>query len=136
MGMGQLFQSFLGLIIGILVLLIPFALGWIGAGDVKFFGVLGALTGVAKLPRIFFYSALVAGVIALGYLIFGLSKSTRFRELWADTKIAILSLGQVLPAPVRQRTRDRDNSVPWGVAFAVGTIIAYYIDESGRWAGF
>jgi len=136
MGMGQLFQSFLGLIIGILVLLIPFALGWIGAGDVKFFGVVGALTGVAKLPRIFFYSALVAGVIALGYLIFGLSKSTRFRELWADTKIAILSLGQVLPAPVRQRTRDRDNSVPWGVAFAVGTIIAYYIDESGRWAGF
>jgi hypothetical protein len=26
--------------------------------------------------------------------------------------------------------------VPWGVAFAVGTIIAYYFDDKGTWAGF
>ena len=136
MGNTRLLQSILGLVVGIVALLFPFALGWIGAGDVKFFGVVGALLGVSKLPRVFFYSALVAGAIALGYLVFGLSKSTRFKELWTDTKIAVLSLGQVLPAPVHQRTRNRDNSVPWGVAFAVGTIIAYYIDDTGRWAGF
>lgn len=136
MGMSHLLQSFGGFAVGILVLLLPFALGWIGAGDVKFFGVLGALLGVSKLPRVFFYSALVAGVIALGYLVFGLSKTTRFWDLWTDTKIAIMSFGHILPAPVHQRTRNQDNSVPWGVAFALGTIIAYYIDDAGRWAGF
>jgi len=26
--------------------------------------------------------------------------------------------------------------VPWGVAFAAGTIFAYYVDHNGRWAGF
>ena len=134
--MSHLLQSLGGFVVGILVLLLPFALGWIGAGDVKFFGVLGALLGVTKLPRVFFYSALVAGVIALGYLVSGRSKTTQFSDLWADTKIAIMSFGHILPAPVYQRTRIEDNSVPWGVAFALGTIIAYYIDDAGRWAGF
>jgi hypothetical protein len=27
-------------------------------------------------------------------------------------------------------------SVPWGVAIGAGTIIAYYVDPLGRWAGF
>jgi hypothetical protein len=27
-------------------------------------------------------------------------------------------------------------SVPWGVAIAAGTIMAYYLDPSGTWAGF
>ncbi len=64
------FKVFLGIVVGIAVLILPFALGWIGAGDVKFFGVVGALLGVSWLPRVFFYSALVAGVIAIGYLVF------------------------------------------------------------------
>jgi len=44
-GGSHFFQSILGLVIGIIVLLVPFACGWIGAGDVKFFGVIGALLG-------------------------------------------------------------------------------------------
>ena len=63
-GANQLLQSVVGLVAGIVILLLPFALGWIGAGDVKFFGVVGALFGVSWLPRVFFYSALVAGLIA------------------------------------------------------------------------
>ena len=56
-GSTYIVQSLLGFVIGILVLLPPFALGWIGAGDVKYFGVVGALLGISMLPRVFFYSA-------------------------------------------------------------------------------
>lgn len=132
---GLLVQSLLGFIVGVAVLLVPFAMGWIGAGDVKFFGVAGSLLGVSWLPRVFFYSAIAAGVIAVVYLAVGGGRFTLFKQTVADLKIAVLSMGQVLPEPVQKRSKEQ-GSVPWGVAFAVGMIIAYYIDPSGQFAGF
>jgi len=135
-GLGALMQSVSGFLVGIGILLLPFALGWIGAGDVKFFGVVGALLGLSWLPRVFFYSALVAGIIALLYLVAGFASSSSFKAFWLDIKTAVLSLGHVLPDPVHIRSKQSGGSVPWGVAFAAGTIIAYYGDPSGNWAGF
>jgi len=135
-GSGTLIQSMLGFLVGTAVLILPFALGWIGAGDVKLFGVVGALLGVSWLPRVFFYSALVAGTIALGYFAFGLASFSRFKAFWLDIKTTVLSFGHLLPDPVYVRTNGSGGSVPWGVAFAAGTIIAYYADPNGRWAGF
>lgn len=135
-GADYLVQSMLGLVVGIAVLVLPFALGWIGAGDVKFFGVVGAILGINWLPRVFFYSALIAGVIAVGYLACGLASFSRIKSFWLDIKTAVLSMGHVLPDPVYAGRRGSGGSVPWGVAFAAGTIIAYYIDPDGQWAGF
>ena len=53
-GFSQFSHSLLGFIVGITVFIVPFALGWMGAGDVKYFGVVGALLGVGWLPRVFF----------------------------------------------------------------------------------
>jgi len=136
LGDGRWLQSVSGFVAGIAVLVLPFALGWIGAGDVKFFGVVGALLGISWLPRVFFYSALVAGVIAVGYLAVGLASFARLKSNWLEVKLAFLSMGNVLPQPVHARNRGGDASVPWGVAFAAGTIIAYYLDPRGKWAGF
>jgi len=133
-GFDPLFHSILGFLIGIAVLFLPFALGWMGAGDVKCFGVMGALLGVGWLPRIFFYSALSAGSIALLYTIFGHFNLARAKQLWIDAKIALMSMGRVLPDGIAVSKSDR--SVPWGVAFGIGTLMAYYIDYKGRWAGF
>jgi prepilin peptidase CpaA len=135
-GPSHLMQSIAGFAVGIAVLILPFAFGWMGAGDVKYFGVIGALLGASWLPRVFFYSALVAGLIAFVYLAFGLARFSRFKQSWLDLKVAVLSMGHVLPDSVQKRTREHGDSVPWGVAFAAGTIIAYYVDPNGRWAGF
>jgi len=135
-GTDYLVQSMLGLVVGIAVLVPPFALGWIGAGDVKFFGVVGAILGLNWLPRVFFYSALIAGIIAVGYLAFGLASFFRVKSFWLEIKTAVLSMGHVLPDPVFACQRAGGGSVPWGVAFAAGMIIAYYIDPNGQWAGF
>jgi prepilin peptidase CpaA len=135
-GFNFLIGSIVGFLVGVAVLVLPFALGWIGAGDVKFFGVVGALLGVAWLPRVFFYSALVAGAIAVAYLVAGLASVARLRVVWTDIKNVVFSYGHVLPDPVYARNSHGGASVPWGVAFAAGMIIAYYIDPTGRWAGF
>lgn len=134
-GYEHLLSSLSGFLVGIAVLIVPFAMGWIGAGDVKFFGVVGALLGISLLPRVFFYSALVAGAIAVTYFAIGLASISRLVSFWTDIKAAFLTLGRVLPDPVYLRSRG-SGSVPWGVAFAIGTLVAHYIDPTGHWAGF
>lgn len=135
-GLAQFSHSLLGFIGGIAVFIVPFALGWMGAGDVKYFGVVGALLGVEWLPRVLFYSILAAGVFAVGYVAIGHFNSGRLKDAWTDCKLAIISLGRVLPDSIGKRTAKGADSVPWGVAIGAGTLVAYYIDPTGRWAGF
>jgi Flp pilus assembly protein protease CpaA len=135
-GFAQFSHSLLGFIGGIAVFIVPFALGWMGAGDVKYFGVVGALLGVEWLPRVLFYSILAAGVFAVGYVTIGRFNSGFFKDAWIDCKLAILSLGRVLPDSIGKRTAKGADSIPWGVAIGAGTLVAYYFDSTGRWAGF
>src|SRR5690349_11997476 len=65
LGASELYASLLGVAAGMGVLLIPFSLGWVGAGDVKFFGAIGAIFGLSWIPRLFVYSALLGGGVAL-----------------------------------------------------------------------
>ena len=137
-GFAQFSHSLLGFIGGIAVFIVPFALGWMGAGDVKYFGVVGALLGVEWLPRVLFYSILAAGVFGVGYVAIGRfdSSSGFLKDAWTDCKLAVLSLGRVLPESIGKRTAKGADSVPWGVAIGAGTLAAYYFDPTGRWAGF
>lgn len=123
-----------GFFAGILALMIPFAFGWMGAGDVKFFAAVGALLGYKTLPRVFFYSCIVAGIIALIAMALGQVRQISFKNFWNDCKFMFLSLRIGLP---NSTTFDSSRySVPWGVAIGAGTIMAYYLDPSGTWAGF
>jgi Flp pilus assembly protein protease CpaA len=135
-GFAQFSHSLLGFIGGIAIFIVPFALGWMGAGDVKYFGVVGALLGIEWLPRVLFYSILSAGMFAIGYVTIGRFNSGFFKDAWTDCKLAILSLGRVLPDSIGKRTAKGADSVPWGVAIGAGTLMAYYFDPTGRWAGF
>jgi prepilin peptidase CpaA len=135
-GFAQFSHSLLGFILGIAILMVPFALGWMGAGDVKYFGVVGALLGVEWLPRVLFYSIVTAGILAVGSIVLGRVNSGVFRNLLADCKVVIFSLGRVLPDSISKRTAKGADSVPWGVAIGAGTLLAYYVDPTGRWIGF
>jgi prepilin peptidase CpaA len=136
-GFAQFSHSLLGFIGGIALFIVPFAFGWMGAGDVKYFGVVGALLGVEWLPRVLFYSIMAAGILAVGYVAIGRFNSGSInKDLWTDCKLAILSFGRMLPDSIGKRTAKGADSVPWGVAIGAGTLVAYYFDPTGRWAGF
>ena len=136
LGLAQLLQSVTGLVVGIGVMIIPFALGWMGAGDVKLFGLVGAFLGVQWLPRVFFYSSLISGVLALFSVIVRGLNFKLFPRLWLDLKVAVLSLGRVLPESLTQGAIHRNKSIPWGVAIGIGALVAFYLDPNGKWAGF
>ena len=135
-GTGQLFASIAGFAIGVGIFIIPFALGCIGAGDVKCFGVIGALLGVGSLPRVLFYSAIAGGIIAIGAVLAGRCRLRFSSSIWTEFKIAALSLGRILPKGVNVRIAESGYSLPWGVALSAGTIVSYFADPMGYWAGF
>ncbi|NEW06494.1 prepilin peptidase [Paenibacillus sp. SYP-B3998] len=61
--------AFLGSITGFIVLLLLYALGALGAGDVKLFAAIGALMGVSFIIQCMVYSILFAGIIGLFLLL-------------------------------------------------------------------
>lgn len=61
---GLLFST-LGLLTGLALLLIPYLMGGMGAGDVKALAALGALLGPVAIFQVFLYMGLIGGVLAV-----------------------------------------------------------------------
>lgn len=61
-GLPGLTASCLGLITGMALLLIPFLLGGIGAGDVKLLAAIGSIAGLHFVIAAFLYGAIIGGV--------------------------------------------------------------------------
>lgn len=62
---GGLAGAALGLVVGIAVFFIPFALGGLGGGDVKLLGALGAWLGVSEIVWLALYTGVAGGVMAI-----------------------------------------------------------------------
>ena len=109
-GGAQLYASVLGLFAGVAVFAVPFVFGWLGAGDVKFFGAIGAIFGLNWIPRLFFYSVLLGGIVAFISLAF--------------------------TQGVRHHLFKRTLKIPYGVAIGLGALTAFYLDPEGILTGF
>ena len=134
--MSDFSYSAIGFLVGLGIFIIPFSLGWIGAGDVKLCGVIGAMLGVKWLPRVLLYSAMTAGMIALASVLVGRYRPGFVKSAWIECKIAALSFGRILPESVNMRVSKGAYSLPLGVALSFGTLLAYFVDPAGRWAGY
>jgi Flp pilus assembly protein protease CpaA len=137
-GPSRLYASILGFVLGLALFFVPFVAGWLGAGDVKYFAVVGGLLGVNLLPRVLFYSVLTAGLLSISSVFYhkeGRGIVQIARNAWFSSRIAVLSWGRLLPAP-RSAGAVNFKPIPWGVAIGVGTILAYYFDSHGAWLGF
>ena len=135
-GVEQLLSSVWGFGLVIVIFLLPFAMGIMGAGDVKLLGAVGALLGAAWVPRVLFYSALAGGLLAAFSLANKGGHWSVIRETWMDLKLFVTSGGTVVPASVGERDAQGAHTIPYGVAIGLGTLVAFYGDPQGYWAGF
>lgn len=69
-GWPGLINSLAGFLAGLSVLIIPFAFGGMGAGDVKLLAVIGAVKGPVFILYTALGMAIAGGIIALGVLIY------------------------------------------------------------------
>ncbi|MFY9611133.1 MAG: A24 family peptidase [Blastocatellia bacterium] len=108
-----------GLLAGMALLLPLFLLKGMGAGDVKFFGAIGAAVTYKHILSVFVIAALIAGVMAL------------FRVLAARAFVATLANivdilnrflhGRLSPHPIVSLANEQALAIPFGVSVAVAT---------------
>lgn len=62
--LGGFYFSAAGLVIGLMLLMIPFMLGGVGGGDIKLLGAAGAWLGPGSTCIFFLYGAIIGGLVA------------------------------------------------------------------------
>jgi prepilin peptidase CpaA len=117
-GFPALADALQGWLLGMALLMIPFILRGMGAGDVKLLGVVGALQGWVFVVNTFLWMAVWGGIMA-------------FIALVASGKIQILVLQlaasyyppwQVKVAVLKSKTSVEKVTIPYGVAIGMGVI--------------
>ena len=126
-------RSCLGMIVGVGILFIPFCLGWIGAGDAKLLGAIGALLGAKGAAFSMLYGAIAGGFMS-AVVLFRHGQLGLF-VISCLTWVAGL-IGHVIPGAVGRNLRSLRPAgarvpvlcsglqVPYSVASGGGMIIA------------
>lgn len=132
-GINGLGRSCLGMIVGIGILFIPFSLGWIGAGDAKLLGAIGAIFGARGAAFSMLYGAIAGGLMSAVVLL-------RHRRLGLFV-VSCLTwvagfIGRAIPGTIGRSLRSLRRAgapvpalnsglqVPYSVAISIGMIIA------------
>lgn len=136
-----LFNSFLGLVAGIAIFFIPFAIGGMGAGDVKLMGAIGALMGWRFSMETAIYSALVGGLMVFVYLVY----TRKMRDTLSGMLLAlvqflnriILKRGYSEKLTKAEQIFNNNGQeykkiyIPYGVAIAGGAVLVLLAYSQG-----
>ncbi|MEQ8156622.1 MAG: prepilin peptidase [Clostridiaceae bacterium] len=119
--------SLLGFFTGLCILLIPYLLGGMGAGDVKLLSFIGALKGSFFVLNTAVYMALIGGVIALMIIMFR-KDSIKFIKsifLW------LFSFFSGVKYTIDFSTSGFSQKYPYGTAIVLGAFICLLF--KGAW---
>jgi prepilin peptidase CpaA len=114
-GVSGLGQSALGMLLGLGLLIVPFILGGMGAGDVKMLAAVGAFGGPAFVWRTFLMGSIAGGLISMCFIV------SRSRVSRQSLQAAVLT-GR-MPGAVVKASKQ---AFPYGVAILAGTIAASF----------
>lgn len=128
-GWGGLWSGITGTLTGAGLLFLPFALGGMGAGDVKLMAAVGAFGGPVFAFRAFLAAALIGGAASFFALLrMGRLAPTLRTALW-DCAALIAPAIPFIPLPQRPAGGDsepRADAIPYGVAIALGAVISWF----------
>lgn len=131
-GGSGLTSSLLAMVVGLAVLWIPYALGGLGAGDVKFFAAVCAWLGLSPMFTILAGACLATGI----YSVIVLSRRDGFRGVLRNLYTTLTSLltlgwgaGATDPQPSVQEVlatapNTRQRLVPFSAMIGVGVLAA------------
>ncbi|RPF53960.1 A24 family peptidase [Aquisalibacillus elongatus] len=119
MGFDGIISSILGLLLGFGILLIPYLMGGMGAGDVKLLAVIGAIKGPAFVLTTVVYMAVIGGVIGLAFLVF---RKDFFKGLYYALSNMRYGMQLVFSKSAMKRT------FPYGVAIVGGACLSFFLD--------
>jgi prepilin peptidase CpaA len=129
-GWGGLALSTAGIAFGLAVLWIPYLMGGLGSGDMKFVAALGAWLGITPMVVIVFFGCLATGI----YSLILVCMTGGVRALWLNLQLTVfrfVSVGKLLVADDRLEhihdwTNDperRRRLIPFSAMIGVGVVI-------------
>jgi prepilin peptidase CpaA len=119
---GLLF-SVKGFITGILLLIIPFVMGGIGAGDVKLLGLIGAFKGSSFAFGTFLAMALWGGLMAIIILMLNHQLKTTLQGLGSAVMLTLLRVDKFSNAVPKA---ELSKTYPYGLAIFLGVLTIYF----------
>ncbi len=123
---GFLFSS-AGMVAGVLLLIIPYLLGGMGAGDAKLMGVVGAVLGAKGVFYAFLFCAIIGGIYAVTFTLFHRQHFRGFYKKLLTSFVTIFLLRKYIPNP-----KNSDLKKPrlcYGAAIALGTGIYIVLNQ-------
>jgi prepilin peptidase CpaA len=126
-GLSGLTSSILGALVGLSILLIPYLMGGMGAGDVKLLAVVGAINGIQFVLITTLYMAIAGGVIGIFILLFRKGFIYRLKQLYYF--IAFRRQGINMLIGIDKEAMS--TTYPYGVAIAVGAVLAIIYPYGG-----
>ena len=121
-GYSGLWSCFQGLAIGMALLFIPFAMGGIGAGDVKLLGMIGALKGSTFVIGSFLWVAVWGGLIAVVILIIHKRLGETLQRIGRGLVLSGLGAAKISDCVQKD---ELSIYYPYGVAIALGVLTSY-----------
>jgi len=116
-GAAGLATSFLGMLLGCALLLLPYLMRGVGAGDVKALAALGALLGATGIFQLFLYAALFGGILSIGYLAVARGIKVRPRQMVSTLRVNLFTGEWRISRPVPANGVIR---FPYAVVFTFG----------------
>jgi len=115
-GWGGVLTSLAGFALGLALLIIPWMMGGMGAGDVKALAALGALLGPSPLIHVFIYMGLIGGLMAIAHYIFERNLLTKGLEWMTALKASVLTNDPKMIIPDKTEV----SRFPYAAAIAFG----------------
>ena len=125
-GLPGLKLSLLGFTAGFAILIVPYLLGGIGAGDVKLLALVGALKGSIFVVNTAFYMAFIGGIIAL--IIMALNKHTLIFLKKFFSWLSSLLVGVKYKLEIQDAGLSK--KFPYGTAIVIGSLICLFFKEA------
>lgn len=122
-GWGSVLEGAAGAGLSVVVGLAPFALGFLGGGDVKLLGAVGAFMGTDRLVGALLLVAVVGGVLAVFEAMRRRALAHALTNTFGVAKQLVL-FGRAGVAPTLESPGVM--SVPYGVAIAVGSLLWWF----------
>jgi prepilin peptidase CpaA len=128
-GLNGLLFSAAGIGIGIGLLIIPYFMGGMGAGDAKLMGAIGGVLGAKAVFFAFLLIAAVGGIYALILIVIYRREYTGFFRKKYDNLVSFILTRKYIP-DTEERSKKRPR-LCYGLAIALGTGIYVFLDTTG-----
>lgn len=132
-GWPGLANGMLGLLVGLAVLIVPWAMHGMGAGDVKLMAAIGAWFGPWMTFVAFCAGALVGGLIAAGMIV----AKGRLWQAWSNLGLLLVKLRSLETAFGQFGSVENLGSttvlLPYGIALSIGSVAVLIGQAMGWW---